>query len=128
MLSEKDIETIEGLGWRIVEDRNALELQRYTPAGEDLWVTLDEGGGSHETLVRQLDCYWGFFDIREEFMLWADSMGERGVPDDPVALIADQYWKCARLGELYHALAHGDPSLCDPQWSKAYEALSSVTA
>lgn len=126
MLSETDIDAIECLGWRIAEDGDSIELQMSTPAGEDWWVRLNEGGHSHERLVRELALRLESFDVHEEFALFAGSMGRRGVPDDPIALIADQYWKGARLDELYHALANADSDLGDSPLANAYEALRSA--
>lgn len=126
MLSDTDIDAIEGLGWRIVEDGDLVELQMSTPAGEDWWVSVAEGGCSHERLVGELALHLESFDVREEFALFAGSMGRRGVPDDPVLLIADQYWKGARLSELCRTLANADSDLGNPQWSNAYEALRSA--
>lgn len=75
-MNEKYLEICEEQGWftRIGDD-GTIELEQWSPAGEDFIFTV-----SAENFCRQVFEYYYDFDIDEHIELWAHSAGRNGVP------------------------------------------------
>lgn len=70
----------ENIGWNIRRYDNTVELENYSPAGEDLVETLylDE----KENIVRQLYDIYDNFDEEEHIAMWLEAKrsGKQGIP------------------------------------------------
>lgn len=78
-LNEKYVEVLENHNWRImgyVED-TAVELEKYSPAGEDFLVCVEI-----ENFSKAMVEYAEAFDIDEHVTMWieAKSQGVKGIP------------------------------------------------
>ena len=75
-----------------------IELQQYTPAGEDWWVTLwfDEPNDIKESV----ESLYADFDVDEEAEIWIEGRGKNGVPSSIKELVEVQEWKEEKLHEL----------------------------
>lgn len=89
----------EGFSVRVMEysDGPMLELQQYTPAGEDWYVTAN--CGNVEGLLYELQNIYEDFDVNDEVKGWADGSGKNGVPDIET-LVKDAKWKDETLKAL----------------------------
>ena len=80
-----------------------VEINQYTPAGEDWWETIwfdgTDAGFIRAVRERYLD-----FDVDEEAEVWIERRGKNGVPDSIRTLIEDAEWKAIKLGELADTL------------------------
>ena len=130
MVSEESTDLIERLGWEIhgpYRDGGYVELERYTPGGEDWIVTLNVApDDDDDELARQAyDAYMGF-DIAEELQPLIDGRGMRGIPDDVFLLFADQIWKEIELDKLWQVARFGEFAGLDGLHIAAYEALMAI--
>lgn len=75
-----------------------IELQQYTPAGEDWWVTVwfDEPNG----ILESVESLYADFDVDDEAEKWIEGRGKNGVPSSIKVLVEDQEWKEEKLHEL----------------------------
>ena len=71
---------LDEMGWSARQDGDTVELENYSPAGEDLIVTLFLDG--EETIPKQLYNLYDDFDEEEHVTMWleAKQSGTRGVP------------------------------------------------
>ena len=83
MLNKKDKKrlkkVLESLDWNITnEDKNMIEIETYSNAGEDLIETLD----SNDIVGSAFNIY-NNYDAEEHIQLWAEySLNhEKGIPD-----------------------------------------------
>lgn len=85
---EKLFEGCENLGWSVSEDQEAgtVELESYSPAGENLVVTVEK-----ENFVEKVREYAEYFDIDEHIEMWVEarSNGVAGVPKSTRELVED---------------------------------------
>jgi len=91
-LSDKEIEVIEGEGWKVgeIEEQDGcslLEIENWSPAGEDLPETIWIREG--ETLAQAAWKWANSFDPDDHVELWAESRGKRGVPETIRELVDD---------------------------------------
>lgn len=72
---------------------NYYEINQYTPAGEDWFITLND--------LNDIVEYAENFDPEEEFTMWMEARqrGTRGVPG-PAELWQDQLWKQKLLNKI----------------------------
>lgn len=93
---EKLFEGCENLGWSVSEDQEAgtVELESYSPAGENLVVTVEKENFSEK--VRE---YAEDFDIDEHIEMWVEARnnatGSRRERDDCTML-----WLCVQTGRV----------------------------
>lgn len=99
-MNEKYREICERLGWRVIEcsDGN-FELEKWSPAGEDIVFDVDAG-----SFLDSVKSYYDDFDIDEHVALWIESRGKRGVPSTVRELLEDAEAIDAMLKELAEAL------------------------
>lgn len=78
MKKEKFIEICENLDWSVWEGDEAIELRKYSPAGEDFSFIID---GTAD-LVEEVKKYAADFDVDEHVTLWLNAKREgiSGVP------------------------------------------------
>ncbi len=84
------------------EENGNLELERYTPAGED-WIVNLWFDGTVDGFIAETQDYYQGFDVDEEVELWVDGRGQRGVPSSIRTLVEDAEWKESQLEVLYRA-------------------------
>lgn len=67
---EKLFEGCENLGWSVSEDQDAgtVELESYSPAGENLVVTVEK-----ENFAEKVREYAEDFDIDEHIEMWVEA-------------------------------------------------------
>ena len=90
----------EELGWKVNIDENCWEFQKYSPAGEDFWLSI-----SGEDVVDELLEYYEEFDTEDHVMglMEAKKNGFRGVPSLK-ELVEDADAIEKMIEELYDAL------------------------
>ena len=127
MLSREIVERVEFLGWEVhgPDENGGVELERFTPAGEDWIVPLNVGADDEALAQDAFDCYMDF-DIAEELDLLLRNRGQRGVPSSAFALFADQIWKEIELDKLWQAVKFDDGPRLDGLLLDAYKALSAI--
>lgn len=75
----------ENLGWKIYEYKTDVELENYSPAGEDFSFCVDK-----KDLVKNITEYADDFDADEHAEMWVKNMHTvRGVPQSIRTLIND---------------------------------------
>ncbi|MBQ2741952.1 MAG: hypothetical protein IJF32_04040 [Oscillospiraceae bacterium] len=84
-----------------------IELQQYTPEGED-WNTTIWFNGTAEGFIDSLASLVEDFDVDEEASIWIDHRGKNGVPNSIVALVHDAEWKLETLEQLLKYLEGGE--------------------
>lgn len=103
-LNENIIEILEINGCYIGEiqkqdDNYYIDLQQYTPAGEDWYITI-WFDGTDENFVTQVEEYYNNFDVDEETEILIESRGKNGIPSSIRIILEDQEWKNNKLKEL----------------------------
>lgn len=100
-MNEKYREICESLDWTVHEyEDGAVELEKYSPAGEDFIFGVGSG-----RFVEEVKEYAAYFDVDEHVELWVDSRGKRGVPSSVRELVEDAEAIDKMLQELAAALA-----------------------
>lgn len=72
-----------GWGWHDCDD-GSVELENWSPAGENIIVTLDG-----KDIVREMGRYSAGFDVDEHVEPLVEIRGTRGVPDSITVLVQD---------------------------------------
>lgn len=72
-----------GWGWHECDD-GSIELENWSPAGENIIVTL-----AGEDIVREMLQYSADFDVDEHVEPLVEIRGTRGVPDSILVLVQD---------------------------------------
>lgn len=72
-----------GWGWHDCDD-GSVELENWSPAGENIIVTLDG-----KDIVRDMGRYSAGFDVDEHVEPLVEIRGTRGVPDSITVLVQD---------------------------------------
>ena len=82
----KRIKTLcEKLDWKIYEHQNDVELEKYSPAGEDFFFCVDK-----KDFINNVIEYAEDFDADEHAEMWIDNRHSvRGVPQSIRTLIDD---------------------------------------
>ena len=90
----------EELGWKVNIDENCWEFQKYSPAGEDFWLSI-----SGEDVVDEVLEYYEEFDTEDHVMglMEAKKNGFQGVPSLK-ELVEDADAIEKMIEELYDAL------------------------
>lgn len=91
-------EICEEYGWKINKSKTKIELTKYSPAGEELSLTID----SDDDLERQIQIYADDFDVDEHVKMWIESSCN-GVPSIR-ELLEDAEWIENDLQNLARAL------------------------
>lgn len=100
-VTEKQYEICEGKDWRVRElDDGSIELENWSPAGEDLVFYVDCGEPFAEGVVRIYES----FDPEEHAALLIPARGTNGIPNSLRTLIDDAGAIDSMLEELAIAL------------------------
>ncbi len=129
VLHDELLDRLENLGWQVngpYEDGGYVELERFTPAGEDWIVTLDVGPDDGYDVASQAYDLYMDFDIAGELDPLLSNRGKRGIPDDAFLLFADQIWKEIELDKLWQVARFGEVTGLDGLHIAAYEALTAI--
>lgn len=107
-LSNKIISVVENNGFSIHEVEKQgedfyIEINQYTPCGEDWWETI-WFDGTDEGFIEAIKDRYNSFDVDEETEIWIENRGKNGVPSSIKALVEDAEWKERTLGKLFDQL------------------------
>lgn len=103
-MTERQRQICEDLDWRVTEcDDGTIELQKYSPAGEDFLFSVEAKGFCREVLEYAAD-----FDVDEHVEMWLPSRGKRGVPSTARELVEDAEAIDKMLDELADALTEAE--------------------
>lgn len=91
-------EICEECGWRVNRSGTEIELTKYSPAGEDLYIVID----ANDDLAEQIQEYANDFDVDEHVKMWITSSSS-GVPSVR-ELLEDAEWIENDLQNLAKAL------------------------
>jgi len=84
-MNKKLKQVCENLDWTVREYENDIELQKYSPAGEDFFFTVNK-----ENFLTEVINYAEYFDADEHAEMWVDNMHTvSGVPQSIRTLIDD---------------------------------------
>lgn len=84
-----------------------VELETYSPAGEDVIVPLIYDGTEESFIKAFRRCAEGF-DAEEHAEMWIESRGKNGVPDSIKDLLEDAEWIKDTLMEIAEELIELD--------------------
>ena len=84
-----------------------VELETYSPEGEDVIVSLTYDG-TEEDFIRQFRSYAEGFDAEEHAEMWIEGRGNNGVPDSIKDLLEDAEWIKSTLEEVADDLENID--------------------
>lgn len=99
-MDEKYRNVCENLDWVVHEyDNGTVELEKWSPAGEDFLVSVALKG-----FVGNIKEYAADFNVAEHVELWIESRGKRGVPSSIRELVEDAEAIDKMLQELAAAL------------------------
>lgn len=91
-------------GWKRSE-RNYIELEKYSPEGEDFIAVIDfDADNQVETFIADLKEYAEDFDIDEHVEIWIPIRGEGGCPESISDLVEDAKAIKEMLTELHEEL------------------------
>ena len=91
------------LDWNIYENKNDIELEKYSPAGEDFFFAVDK-----QNFLTEVINYAESFDPDEDAEMWVENMHNvNGVPQSIRALINDADDIKEMLLELAEKLSKG---------------------
>lgn len=103
----KVISKIEALDWNVsIYDNNKyVELQKYSPAGQDFIATIEIGDNADD-FINNIYEYYESFDVSYETYLWLDSCGhgKNGAPYDMRDLYNDMEVCEQYIYQLYREL------------------------
>lgn len=80
-----------------------IELETYSPEGEDVIVSLIYDG-SEEGFIAAFVDYANWFDAEEHAEMWIESRGKNGVPESIKDLLKDAEWQKNTFLEVAEAL------------------------
>lgn len=101
-IPDKYIDICEDLDWSVHIYKDDVELEKYSPAGEDFIFTVPT-----LNFVKQVEEYAEDFDPDEHAEMWVDSRGKGGCPSSIRDLIDDADAIAEMLKELAEALKNG---------------------
>lgn len=99
ILEKHDFSVCGGIFERHSNDGYDVDLETYSPEGEDVIVSLVYDG-TEEDFIRQFRSYAEGFDAEEHAEMWIESSGKRGVPDSIKDLLEDAEWIKRELEEV----------------------------
>ena len=111
-LTERQKEVIEGLDWRVIgvdyqDGTPYLEIENWSPAGEDLCETIWINDG--QTLAEAARDWADSFDKDDHVELWVEFRGKRGVPRTARELVEDADAIQDMFNNLADALEEAEP-------------------
>lgn len=86
-LANAVVDTAERLDWSIRIDDGYIEFEKYSPAGEDFYFTVE--GNVEEGVAKKVREFAYDFDPDEHAEMWVESRGKRGVPNSIRTLVDD---------------------------------------
>ena len=90
--------------WRC-EERNYVELEKYSPAGEDFSMVIDfDIEDPVDSFLEDLEEYAKEFDIDEHVEIWIPERGKGGCPSSISELVKDAKEIKDMIAELYKKL------------------------
>ena len=116
---EKLLENAEGLGWSYTiyqepegtyngwhcDERNYVELEKYSPAGEDFSMIIDfDMDDPVHSFMDDLKEYSEDFDVDEHVEMWLPSRGKGGCPGSISELVKDAEAIRDMIVELWEVL------------------------
>ena len=87
-----------------------IELETYSPKGEDVIVSLTYDG-TEEDFIHEFIDYANGFDAEDHAEMWIESRGKNGVPDSIKDLLEDAEWIKDTLMEIADELNNLDEEL-----------------
>ena len=98
-------EIAERLGWNVTIDGHHIDLQRYSPEGQDCNFSIRSDGNLVEEAYRLYENY----DPSEETMMWVDESGhgKNGAPYHLKDILADMEAVEEMLRTLYLEISNG---------------------
>lgn len=81
IITEKQMEIIENLGWNVEEDKNGyIEFRQYSPAGEDFGFGVRAKNNAE--FINEVREYALYFDADEHIEMWIEAKknGVEGIP------------------------------------------------
>lgn len=96
------MEIIERLGWRVNDLGDQLEIENWSPLGEDLVFYLDKDNLASSAMALAAD-----FDIDEHVEALIPMRGTRGIPESISDLVGDAKEIEAMLYNLADEIAKG---------------------
>ena len=89
--------------------RNYIEMQKYSPAGEDFYIIVDFNDENPiKSFLENLEECCEYFDPDEHAEMWVGSRGKNGVPNTIRELIDDADAIKEMIGELCRVLKIAD--------------------
>lgn len=84
-MTDKQRKICEDLGWKVYEDGDDIELEKYSSLGEDVCFSV-----SANKFLKDLCDYYEDFDPEEHAAMWYNARNNvRGVPQSLRALLDD---------------------------------------
>ena len=99
-----------------------VELETYSPEGEDVIISLTYDG-TEEDFIREFIDYANGFDAEDHAEMWIESRGKNGVPDSIKDLLEDAEWIKDTLMEIAEELNNLD----NEEELKTYKCTISIT-
>ena len=97
LLDEHDFSVCGDISERYGEKgRYDIELETYSPEGEDVLVSLTYDG-TEKDFIREFNDYAEGFDAEDHAEMWIECRGKNGVPDSIKDLLEDAEWIKERL-------------------------------
>lgn len=101
-ITKEQIDICEELGWRVrIDSDGDIELENWSPAGEDLVFYVEKGDDFAKAVSRISED----FDVDEHVEPLVEIRGTRGVPSSVRVLVDDAYEIEKMLDELSMHLA-----------------------
>ncbi len=85
-------------------ERNYVELEKYSPAGEDFSMIIDFDDNPIDSFMENLKEYANDFDIDEHVEMWIPERGKGGCPRSISELLEDAEAIIDMIVELYETL------------------------
>lgn len=100
-MTDKQRQICEGLGWKVYEDEDGIELSKFSPLGEDFGFSVKA-----DKFLEDLRDYYEDFDPEEHAAMWYNAKNNvRGVPQSLRALLDDAIEIDGMLEDLCIALS-----------------------
>lgn len=85
-------------------ERNYVELEKYSPAGEDFSMIIDFDDNPIDSFMKNLKEYVNDFDIDEHVEMWIPERGKGGCPRSISELLEDAKAIIDMIVELWETL------------------------